>query len=43
MNTAQLTELEAKLTAILRIVKKYEQHDGIEVLRHRIESFCECV
>ena len=43
MNTDQLKELEVKLDAILEIVKKYEQHGGIEVLRHRIEAFCECV
>jgi len=42
-NREQLKELEVKLTAILEIVKKYRQHGGIEVLRHRVESFCECV
>jgi hypothetical protein len=43
MNTNLLEELERKLVAIHKIVEKYEQHGGTEVLRHRIESFCECV
>jgi hypothetical protein len=42
-NRDQQKELEVKLTAIHEIVKKYQQHSGIEVLRHRVESFCECV
>jgi hypothetical protein len=42
-NKDQLKELEVKLTAILEIVKKYQQHDGIDALQHRIKTFCQCV
>jgi hypothetical protein len=38
-----LEELEVKLKAILSIVNEYKQCGGMEVVRHRIESFCECV
>jgi hypothetical protein len=42
-NKDELEELEVKLNVILSIVNKYKQCGGIEVVRHRIESFCGCV
>jgi hypothetical protein len=42
-NKDELEKLKVKLKAILSIVNKYKQYGGIEVLRHRIESFCEWV
>lgn len=42
-NETQLRELGRKLETILSIVQKYSDNDGIPVLKHRIEKFCECV
>jgi hypothetical protein len=42
-NKDQLKELEVKLEAILEIVKKYQQHGGIDALQHRIKNFCQYV
>jgi hypothetical protein len=42
-NRDQLKELEVKLASILEIVKKYQQHDGMDALQHRIKTFCQCV
>jgi hypothetical protein len=42
-NEKELKDLEAKLTAILSIVKKYKAVGGISALNHRIKIFCEYV
>jgi hypothetical protein len=42
-NKKELEDLKAKLEAILSIVEKYKEHDGLCALSHRIEIFCESV
>jgi hypothetical protein len=42
-NKKELEDLKAKLEAILLIVKKYQKHDGLRALGHRIELFCASV
>jgi len=42
-NKKELEDLKAKLEAILSIVKKYQKHDGVRALSHRIEIFCTSV
>jgi len=42
-NKKELEDLKARLEAILSIVKKYQKHDGLRVLGHRIEIFCTAI
>jgi ATP-dependent Lon protease len=42
-NKKELDDLKAKLEAIIAIVNKYQQHNGLRALDHRIECFCQCV
>jgi hypothetical protein len=42
-NKKELEDLKAKLEAILSIVEKYREHDGLHALSHRIGNFCESV
>jgi len=42
-NKKELEDLKAKLEAILLIVEKYKEHDGLGAINYRIEKFCQCV
>ncbi|KAF8817122.1 hypothetical protein BYT27DRAFT_6945768 [Phlegmacium glaucopus] len=42
-NKKELEDLKAKLEAIISIVKKYQKHNSLRVLDHRIENFCQAI
>ncbi|KAF7344134.1 Mycorrhiza-induced WD40-repeat domain protein [Mycena venus] len=42
-NKKELEDLQAKLTTILAIVKKYQGVDGLSALNHRIKIFCDAM
>ncbi|KAF8972051.1 hypothetical protein BDZ97DRAFT_1913295 [Flammula alnicola] len=42
-NKEELEDLKAKLEAIISIIKKYQKYNGLRVLDHRIEDFCNAI
>ncbi|KAF8972031.1 hypothetical protein BDZ97DRAFT_1913280 [Flammula alnicola] len=43
VNRRELEDLKAKLEAIISIIKKYQKHNGLRALDHRIEDFCQAI
>ncbi|PPQ81031.1 hypothetical protein CVT25_014426 [Psilocybe cyanescens] len=42
-NKKELEDLSKKLAAIISIVEKYKEKEGLGVINHRIENFCEAI